>query len=232
MTDGGRLVPRLRDVADLYDRSANTDGVLEGLLREAADALVALEREIGGSRSTDGDVQGLQGPEHLRAEQRHRSLAADNCCDQTSTQPGAGSNPADSLSFHQQAQCAHSRRAGGNDYIECFDCGLMWDYRSGTAAQQFVSNLLSALGALEQARVTLEQERDTIAKARDAVSASWLVDLNRCEAAEQALAQLCNYVQHACECAKVGPVRAIDDRQSCTCGLDKLLAAPPPAPED
>lgn len=25
--------------------------------------------------------------------------------------------------------CEHKRRSGGNDYIECSDCGLMWDYR-------------------------------------------------------------------------------------------------------
>lgn len=26
-------------------------------------------------------------------------------------------------------RCAHENRTGGNDYILCHDCGLMWDYR-------------------------------------------------------------------------------------------------------
>ena len=29
----------------------------------------------------------------------------------------------------KQAGCQHTKRMGGNDYIECFDCGLLWDYR-------------------------------------------------------------------------------------------------------
>jgi hypothetical protein len=54
-------------------------------------ACLAAEGEHHESRSPDGDGQGLQGPEHLRAERRHQSLAADNC-----RAHGAGSEPADS----------------------------------------------------------------------------------------------------------------------------------------
>ena len=28
-----------------------------------------------------------------------------------------------------QVECAHDNRTGGNDYILCHDCGLVWDYR-------------------------------------------------------------------------------------------------------
>jgi len=29
----------------------------------------------------------------------------------------------------KQAACSHENRTGGNDYLLCNDCGLMWDYR-------------------------------------------------------------------------------------------------------
>lgn len=35
-------------------------------------------------------------------------------------------------SLVKMARCQHTHRAGGNDYIECHDCGLFWDYRRGS----------------------------------------------------------------------------------------------------
>ncbi len=36
------------------------------------------------------------------------------------------------------ARCAHEHRAGGNDYLTCSDCQLMWDYRRETANDALV----------------------------------------------------------------------------------------------
>ena len=50
----------------------------------------------------------------------------------------------------QRAVCNHSRRTGGNDYLECLECGLMWDYRKETAEQRLIRDLLAALVQAEQ----------------------------------------------------------------------------------
>ena len=39
----------------------------------------------------------------------------------------------------KMARCSHANAAGGNDYILCNDCGLMWDYRKETANDGLVN---------------------------------------------------------------------------------------------
>lgn len=41
--------------------------------------------------------------------------------------------------------CAHEERSGGNDYLECSDCGLMWDWRKETPQRALFNKLTSLL---------------------------------------------------------------------------------------
>lgn len=43
----------------------------------------------------------------------------------------------------RQVLCQHVQRSGGNDYMECSDCALMWDYRSNQQPQD-VARMLGA----------------------------------------------------------------------------------------
>lgn len=57
----------------------------------------------------------------------------------------------------KQARCEHGNRGGGNDYIECFDCGLMWDYRRETYTQGLARSVAGVLQLL--AERPAEQEK-------------------------------------------------------------------------
>jgi hypothetical protein len=43
------------------------------------------------------------------------------------------------------AACAHEHRAGGNDYLLCNDCGLMWDYRRESADRGLINHFAALL---------------------------------------------------------------------------------------
>ena len=47
--------------------------------------------------------------------------------------------------FIVQARCQHPNRTGGNDYILCPDCYLVWDYRRETADARLVSDISALL---------------------------------------------------------------------------------------
>jgi hypothetical protein len=60
-------------------------------------------------------------------------------------------------------ECWHHTRTGGNDYQECLNCGLMWDYRRETAEQaalRFLVGHVKHLLALVDAREQQDEEHD------------------------------------------------------------------------
>ncbi len=48
----------------------------------------------------------------------------------------------------KQSDCEHIKRAGGNDYLLCDDCGLMWDYRRERPEQRAQIDFYAASHAL------------------------------------------------------------------------------------
>lgn len=59
--------------------------------------------------------------------------------------PAGGREP---LAYEMQrlvkmARCSHEDRAGGNDYILCNTCGLMWDYRRVFPEQEVLSRFVT-----------------------------------------------------------------------------------------
>jgi hypothetical protein len=50
------------------------------------------------------------------------------------------------------AICEHVDRAGGNDYILCNRCGLMWDYRREGPTQEVARYVAAVLADTEEPR--------------------------------------------------------------------------------
>lgn len=64
-------------------------------------------------------------------------------CDDDDPKPQRSSDPGPRVATLEEivamARCAHENRAGGNDYILCNDCHLMWDYRKESANDGLVN---------------------------------------------------------------------------------------------
>ena len=72
----------------------------------------------------------------------------------------------ESPSFRGQAACQHDDRTGGNDYLLCNTCGLMWDYQREGPTDALLRNALAEIDRLTAEVVHLKDTRNMAAAGR------------------------------------------------------------------